>query len=524
MVPIDPHRRPPPFSLNRRDLMWARQGRGLTRVEWRMAVFMPILLLVIAWTIWDWRDRMAEALAHGGEVLPVEQRLAPMPRPEWDALGALPDAEAIGAEREAAQQLVAAEAAVPLTAHGLDAITMAWAELRLDADRKTPPLPQRLRARDLLLPDHVPLGAPLIIEGRLEDRLPAVSAGNPRPWQRLLLALDDGQFAEVLSDAPAAAEIPIGTTVLVTGRLLAYDQRPAEGGQQVMLPVLLGRVLVEAAGESPREELAEFHRPFSMPEDALRDVDDFRLWMETRPYYYLLGQVLRDLSTPGVYDGIPDGNQAADDIHLRPHEHRGKPYRVTGYVYEAWEDRDVARDRPFGVGRVLRLLLWRRDVAPVTESVNGVEQRSIKQVLRLYEFAAITDQPPPPRGTLIVAEGRFFKKRAIPVKVDPERDRLNNVQRHSDRVYPWLFVTGPWRVVEPAKTYEIGPLAWPLTIVCGLLLIGGIWWWRREVSERATQRRWLRRQRATDSAPASASAASAEASAACPPTTPSPPP
>ncbi|MDW8372947.1 MAG: hypothetical protein RMM29_04765 [Planctomycetota bacterium] len=493
---FDPQRRPPPFSLHRRDMMLARQGRGLSRVEWRMAIFMPILLLVIGWTVWDWRERMADAMARGAEVLPIEQRLAPMAKPLWDALSALPDAAAIAVEREHAQALVAADASVPLTAQGLDALTLAWAEARLDADRQAPPLPQRLRARDLLLPDHVRLGAPLIIEGRIEDRLPGRSADSTRAWQRLLLAIDEGQFVEVLSDAPAAAELPIGSSVQVTGRLLAYERRPAEGGQEVELPVILGRVLVASAGAEPSEDLAEFHRPFVMPENILQDVDDFRLWTETRPYYYLLGQVLRDLSTPGVYEQVPDGNQAADDIHLRPHEHRGKPYRVTGYVYEGWEDRDVARDRPFGVGRVVRLLLWRRDIAPVTETINGVERRSIKQVLRLYEFAAITDQPIPPRGTLVVAEGRFFKKRAIPVKPDPERDRRNNVQRQSDRVYPWFFVTGPWRIVEPAKTYEVGPLGWAVTVVAGGLLIAGIWWWRREVSERGRQRRWLRRQAA----------------------------
>lgn len=483
----DPRRSaPPPFSLDRKDIARAKQRRELSRTEWRMVVFLPILLGLLAWTMWDWKERIAATLTGMGEQLPVTAKLSPMQRPSWDVLPAMPAMPEIEAARASATALVEVNAGVPLTASGLDAITLAWAEARLAADRITPPLPQRLAARDLLLADHVRLGTPMILEGLLEDRLPGPVEGSERAWQRLLLAIDEGQYVEVLSEARAAAEIPLGTQVRITGRLLAYDERPAAaaGAAKLQLPVILGRVLaVSAAQPEPDDALAEFHRPFSMPSELFGEVDDFRLWTETRPYYYLLGQVLRDQTTAGAWDGAEDGNQAADDLHLRPADFRAKPYVITGYVYESWEDQEVARDQPFGVGRVVRLLIYRRDVAPVTEMIDGKESREVKQVLRLYELAVITDQPLPERGVLVTAHGRFLKKRAIPVKIEEMRDKANGVQRHSDRIYTWLFVTAPWEVVPVHQRYGMGVPGWSIAILCSILLIVGIIWWRHEMKD-----------------------------------------
>ncbi len=489
MFPNGPDSRrsaPPPFSLDRKDIMRGRQRRQLSRTEWRMVVFLPVLLGLLAWTMWDWKERIASTVSGQGEQLPVTAKLSPMQRPAWDALPTMPALAEVEAARASAAALVEVNAGVPLTATGLDAITLAWAEARLAADHITPPLPQRLAARDLLLADHVRLGTPMILEGLLDDRLPGPVEGSDRPWQRLLLAIDEGQYVEVLSEARAAAEIPLGTQVRITGRLLAYDERPTavDGAAKLQLPVILGRVLaISAAQPEPDDALAEFHRPFSMPSELFGEVDDFRLWTETRPYYYLLGQVLRDRTTAGAWDGAEDGNQAADDLHLHPANFRAKPYRITGYVYESWEDQEVARDQPFGVGRVVRLLIYRRDVAPVTETIEGKESREVKQVLRLYELAVITDQPPPERGVLVTALGRFLKKRAIPVKIEEMRDKANGVNRHSDRVYTWLFVTAPWEEVAVQQRYGMGLPGWSIVILTSILLIVGIFWWRVEVKD-----------------------------------------
>ena len=481
----DPRRaEPPAFSLDRRDIMRAKQRRKLSGTEWRLVLFLPLLLGLMAWTMWEWKNNMAAAMAGAVEQLPVPAKLTPMPRPGWDVLPPLPDATAIAAERAGAAALVEVGAGVPLTATGLDAITLAWAETRLEADRLAPPMPQRLAAPDLLLPDHVRLGTPLILEGLLDDRLPGRIAGSERPWQRLLVAIDEGQYVEVLSDTPAAAAVPMGTQVRITGRLLAYDERVA-GTASITLPILLGRAVVESATKvDETDAMAEFHRPFDLTDDVFSEVDDFRLWTETRPYYHLLGQVRLDQTTAGAWDGAADGNQSADDLHLRPADFRGKPFQITGHVYDSWEDREVARDQPFGVGRVVRMLLWRRDIAPVTESLNGVEKRAIKQVLRLYEFAAITEQTPPPRGTLVTTQGRFLKKRAIPVKINEAADRANGVERQSDRIYTWMFVTGPWTETDVARSGpEMGALGWGLAGLTSILLIVGIVWWQREVRD-----------------------------------------
>lgn len=475
----------PAFSLDRTDQMRARQKSKFTRMEKRIVIFMPILIVLLAWIAYDLRDKLNSARASAQKPVAADARLSPMPRPAYDALPALPADTEVAVQREAARALVARGAAVPLTASGLDASTIAWAEARLEADLQAPPFPQRLSARDLIMPDHVRLGTPLMIEGRLEDRLPAPVAGSPRPWQRLLVAIDEGQFAEVLADERSAAQLPLGANVRITGRLLNYGELPA-GAKPLTVPIVLGRVLVESAG--PRDErdgLAEYHRAWTMPENLYADVDDFRLWTETRAYYYTLGQVQLDKTTPGVYGEVPDGNQAADEVHLRPADFRGKPFTVTGYVYQAWEDPEVARDQPFGVGRVVRVLVFRRDLAPYTETKDGVSETTVKLVLRLYEFAAITDQPLPPVGSLISATGRFLKKRAIAVEPDALRDKINKVERQSDRVYTWMYVTGPWQYVPEPPPDRIGPFGWGIAVVGLIGLVVGIVWWRKEVREGA---------------------------------------
>ena len=155
----DPRRAvPPAFSLDRMDIARAKQRRKLSRTEWRLVLFLPVLLALMLWTMWDWKDRIAAAMAGAVEQLPTIATLSPMPRPGWDVLPELPDAAAIEAQLAAAAALVEVGAGAPLTATGLDAITLAWAETRLEADRTTPPLPQRLVARDLLLAGRDRLG------------------------------------------------------------------------------------------------------------------------------------------------------------------------------------------------------------------------------------------------------------------------------------------------------------------------------------------------------------------------------
>ncbi len=481
MFPGKHNDEPPVFSLDRVDQIRARNRRMLSRKETRVLIFLPILLALLAWTMWDWRNKLAEALAGAPEPIPAPAKLLPMARPVYESLTALPSEAEIATMRESAAALVKSGAALPLTADGLDAISLAWAEARLEADRQTPPFPQRFAARDLVLADHVRLGTPGIIEGLLEDRLPAPVADSDRPWQRLLLQVDEGQYVEVLSDVPEAARIPLNTGMRVTGRLLGYNEL-GTANARLTVPLMLGRVIAESA--LPVQEgdaLAEFHRPWSMPTGIYEEIDDFRLWTETRPYYHTLGQVLRDRTTAGTWDDAVDGNQAANDVHLRPADFRGKPFKVTGYVYLSWEDTDVARDQPFGVARVVRVLIWRRDVAPVTETIEGVTKTDIKQVLRLYELAVVTDQALPERGDYITATGRFLKKRAIAVETDHVRDRLNDVQRQSDRVYTWMYVTGPWQVLPDEAKPGLGILGWVITGVSFVGLVVGVWWWLIEV-------------------------------------------
>ncbi len=472
----------PVFTLDKREIARARQRGKLNKVEWRLVIFMPVLLGLIIWTMLDWSQKISAALAGAFVPIPPVATLRPMIRPQMDTLPDLPSEAQIAEVRNDVSALVTAGQPPPLMASGLDALSLAWAEAQLAADVKLPPLPQRFTARDLILAEHVRIGSPLVLEGQLEDRLTSPVSGSDRIWQRALVSLDAGQFVEVLA-GPETTNVVLGHHVRLIGRFLGYDELPTANATTQRVPLILARLMIEPTAEAHAEDLmAEYHRAWSMPEDLWDEVDDARLWTETRPYYYTLGHVLRDRTTPGVYEKVPDGNQAADDIHLNPSGFRGQLFRVTGRVYHAWIDDDVARDQPFGVGRVVRILFWKVDVAPVTETVDGVtKRRTDMSVLRLYELAAISDAPLPARGENIVAVGRFLKLRAIAVEHNAARDKANGLQPHSDRRYPWMFVSDGWQHIEGPAPYSLTPMAWVISFVCLVGIIVGIYWWYTEV-------------------------------------------
>jgi hypothetical protein len=188
-----------------------------------------------------------------------------------------------------------------------------------------------------------------------------------------------------------------------------------------------------------------------------------------------LGQVKVESGTPEVSANPLDANKIANDIHQDPNSYRGKLMRVHGVVYDSWEDRTVTLDRPYDIGRVVRVQLYRRDTGPIT--VDGVT--SNKAVLRVYEIAAITDAPLPKTGEPIVAIGRFVKWRAIPVSNHPEMDRLLGVNRQSNKVYTLFMVTGPWEV-EPIPTIDWTPVLVVLGTVGVLFSILILWYVNRD--------------------------------------------
>jgi hypothetical protein len=284
-------------------------------------------------------------------------------------------------------------------------------------------------------------------------------AGGDRAWQRLLVALPGEQYVQVLA-GPDSRELPVGADIQLVGRSLGWSTLPTPGASAaaLRLPLVLGRTVTRAARSE--QEASEYQGIVRLPPDLYQGLSDERLTVELRPYYYLLGQVAADRGLDlGFYANAPDGNNRAGEIHANPEPFRGQPFRVTGYVYRAWEDPDVARDQPWGIKRVVRVLMWHRDFGAVTEIVNGKPQIRT-QILRLYELAMITDQPLPQRMDKITAGGRFLKFHAIPVRNDRERDRMLGIERQSDRCYTYLFTTLGYEVVPPPPLYELGPWAY----------------------------------------------------------------
>lgn len=476
---------PPGFTLDRRQLAQAR-GRGLKTREWRLLITMPIAVAVL---VLAGQYLMGLRIATGEvEQFPIEHRLEAMPRPDLATAPDLPDATAVAAVMPAVASLVEERAGVRHD-DALDAATLAWAAILREHDRLAPPPPQRLDASELVL-GPLPAGAPLLVTGRLEDA--RGDTGNGHTWQRLLLALEDGQYALALAD-DTTRQLPIGAPVQIAGRSLGWCELPGPDGA-VRLPLLLATAAVRAPGGMADDNA--YRGTVHLPADLWEGISDERLAIEQRPYFYLLGQVAADRGLDAdAYAGAPSANALGNDIHQQPQRFRGQAFRVTGYVYRAWEDPAVAERQPWGITRVVRVLLWSRDFGAVTELVNG-QPRVRTQILRLYELAMITDQPLPQRMDRIAAAGRFIKFHAIAVQSDPTRDRLLGIARQSDRAYTYFFATGPYSVLPPPPIYEFGP--WSLITVLVTTSLATLLWilWRRDAAAVAALGPQLRAMRA----------------------------
>lgn len=444
------------FSLNPVD-----QVRGRTLGNKRR-IFHFLFLIGIACIsgvmLWDIVDKFKNSRIPAANQLKQEVPLAVMAKPALSTLPALPDAAAIAAQRESVVAMLA-DNANPLWADQPDAGGLAWMEAVLERDRAAPPLPQRVTVRDLVL-NHVRVGSAVLMSGLLEDSQPAPVAGQDRGYQRLLLLLEKDQYVEVIAPA-VAADLVVGREVQVVGRYLGPATlalaEPVAGSKSVSLPLLAARVV-----SHPSEKKADDDNPYVIrgawnpPTDLYDNVDDDRLILETRPYYFTLGQVLLDRTTPGVFDGAPSANKEAAKLHKKPADFRGKPFTLSGHVFHAWEDEGVAKDQPFGVGRVVRAILWTEDWGPyeITDVTGKVISNSNKLVLRAFEIAAISHKPLPKSGDVVTVTGRFLRMRALEVKPNERRDRALGVTRQSDRAFTFFFVTQEWEDVAPPVSYD----------------------------------------------------------------------
>ena len=420
------------------------------------------LLAVVGVALWQVRGRSA---APGSAMVP-EAALQAMRAPVLSELPALPSPGAVDEQREMVGDLLR-EGHQPSLLTGLDAGILAWADALETQDAAHPPLPQRVTAEDFGR-NLVQPGQALLTSGRLEDLAPAVIEGGAGGWRWLSLVLADGQYALALA-RDDDREFVLNQQVDIVGRYLGRLDAPAEGGPQEM-PLIAARQVTKARvdrGDAIPEGMRVFYGPLRLPDDLYEDVDDERPLIETRAYYFTLGQVKTEGASPQLYAGGFNANRIANDIHQRPDEFRGRIGTLRGVVYHAWEDGQVAADQPFDVRRVARVLLFKRDIGPITE--DGVT--STKSVLRLFEIAVVGDQPLPRAGDYIEATGRFIKWRAIKVDRDRQQDRESNFAGGAGKVYSMFFVVPSYRPVE-VQSVDWMPVKIALSVLAGIFFIG----------------------------------------------------
>jgi hypothetical protein len=462
------------FSLNPVDRERAREPMSRKRA-WRL-FSMVAVVLITGWMLFSFVDRLKKAATPATNQLKQERELAPMAKPTISDLPPLPSAAAIAEHAEDAKELLANQG-IPLWVDQPDAVALAWIRLVNEQDNAKPPLPQRVEARDLIL-RHVRVGSAVIVSGVLEDSRPAPIEGDDRGQQYLLLALDHGQYVQVIAPGEAG-ELVVGKEVQVVGRYLGpaslKTADPAAPGAEatVSLPLIAARVASHPSVTTVDNPYV-MRGAWSMPEDIYQNVDDDLLLVETRPYYFTLGQVRLDLTSPGVYDKAESANAKANDLHKHPADFRGKPFKVHGHVFHAWEDEGVAKDQPFGVDRVIRVILWNEDWGPFDQQVGDKVVTSNKLVLRAFELAMITHQPLPKPGDVISATGRFLRLRAMEVKPNVRRDQANEVHRQSDRAFTFLFVTNDYAFEESVHGPNYDLIWLKIGVVIAVILIAAL--------------------------------------------------
>lgn len=497
MLNFQPKKAPKPgaFTLDRVQRERAKGTVG--RRRYFHLVFLAGVILITCYLFWNFMDELRNALSPVTTRLNQELPLTPMAKPTIATLPPLPDAAAIEEHQPGvAEQL--ANGTIPLWIDQPDASTLAWVRTVLARDLATPPLPQRVEARDLML-RHLKVGENVVISGLLEDSQPAPIAGASVGYQRLLITLPDEQYLEVLAPE-SARNLVIGDEIVVVGRYLGFAMLPltevpaeapaatsttvpVEAGApsttapaaatraptSVQVPLIAARIADKPAVQRVVDNPYVMRGEWRMPPDVYQNVDDDLLVVETKPYYYTLGQVLLDRTTPDDFKEIPSANQTGSAIHREPVKFRGQPFTIRGHVFHAWEDTGVAHDQPFGISRVVRIIMWSEDWGDWDVMEKGEVTTKRKLILRAFEIAAITHQPLPMPGQVITASGRFLRLRSMEVPTNADRDRRQGIKRQSDRAHTFLFVTNEFAVMKPVAEYDFSPI-WLVMLVAALLL------------------------------------------------------
>jgi hypothetical protein len=237
---------------------------------------------------------------------------------------------------------------------------------------------------------------------------------------------------------------------------------------RVEVPLIAARIAAKPAVRREQDNPYIMRGEWKLPDDIYRNVDDDLLVVETRPYYYTLGQVLLDRTSQEVKP-VGSVNELGSQIHREPAKYRGQIFTIRGRVFHAWEDQGVAHDQPFGITRVVRVIVWSEDWGEwdVYEGSERVTKR--KLILRAFELAAVTHQPLPKPGDIITATGRFLRLRSMEVTPNAQRDKRLGINRQSGRAHTFLFVTNEFEQVPVKPQYDFTILG-----IAFLLVVGGL--------------------------------------------------
>lgn len=428
----------------------------------RLLLLLGFALLGVAWGLSGDLFNRPDALQTYTVAQSATLRLDPMLAPASDDLRALPIPEPAAIQEHE-------ENAVWLERHpefwdnldpGLSPRTLAWFFNQLPRDERDPPPLRGFEHRDILT-GRIDVSTNVWVRGTLLTTATIDLPGVGR-YEASCVELAPEQYAIGIGRA-APTSVFIGERVSLVGRYLGTQVVTVDGTDQRM-PVIGTRSIVsveqEAQDDLPADILTVVGElPYRQGEvwehddAAFESIDDQRPVLELRPYYYLLGRVLRDLDQPRVFEGdAPRLNQIGSSVHRNPSAYRDEVVEVRGTVIDVFEDYDVAHVQPFGVDRVVRVWMVRRDYSPFTRTTypGGVatEVTENRLVERAFELAIIVtrdDQLIPSVGDDLVARGRFLKMHGYVVNdIDEERDAYYGYdQRHSDHAYFFTLVVPP---------------------------------------------------------------------------------
>lgn len=401
---------------------------------------------------------------------------------------------------------------------GISSATLMWARAQLLADREAaiPPIPQGVSGAELAVSSRqsgAVAGTQILVSGIMTDILEteivgAGPDGSNEPWVRFnLVVLNDNLvggrertdeqsriYIHVVAPAWAVpvgggdGEVAPGLPVTVVGRYLGRETMATVTGADQPTPVV---VAMRAAPQRTErvESLLGLGRPKPLASDGrfipdptiFDSIDDERQVLEMGPYYYLLGQVKVDQGVPGAYADAEDGNQFSEKLHNAPSDYRGQPFTLEGFVWDAWEDSDVAQHQPYDIQRVIRIRMWKR-VFGVPHERMDIEGNIeiVNTAFHVYELAVIAtdDMTLPEPGSRVRATGRFLKVHGYPRNVSPIRDHMNEVRAQSDGVWFKMFVTSDYDVLPKAGTVDwmqLGTIFLLFSIsaaLCMMILIG----------------------------------------------------